>query len=257
MTHLAALPGAGGDRESAARTASAFLQGLVSNDVAEAAPGRAVWTALLTPQGKYLADFFILRRRRPPAAGCERAQVPMLVQRLTRFRLRSKVTIREAPELLVHAAWDGAPADGGDRRARSAPARCRLAGIADRPLPANASEDDWDRHRLMLGLPDGTRDLEAGKDRAAGGRVRRAARRVLEQGLLHGPGTDRAHQVSRPGQAPAGAGDGRRAAAGARHAGAARRHRGRHDALRPRSASGWRCCGSMRSTRRWRAARRG
>ena len=58
MTHLAALPGravielAGEDRVG-------FLQGLVSNDVAEAAPGRAVWAALLTPQGKYLADFFI------------------------------------------------------------------------------------------------------------------------------------------------------------------------------------------------------
>ena len=37
-----------------------FLQGLVSNDVAVAAPGRAVWAALLTPQGKWLADFFIL-----------------------------------------------------------------------------------------------------------------------------------------------------------------------------------------------------
>ena len=37
----------------------AFLQGLVSNDVAEAAPGRAVWAALLTPQGKWLADFFV------------------------------------------------------------------------------------------------------------------------------------------------------------------------------------------------------
>ena len=59
MTRLAALPGravievGGEDRV-------AFLQGLVSNDVAEAAPGRAVWAALLTPQGKYLADFFIL-----------------------------------------------------------------------------------------------------------------------------------------------------------------------------------------------------
>ena len=36
-----------------------FLQGLVSNDVADAAPGRAVWAAFLTPQGKWLADFFI------------------------------------------------------------------------------------------------------------------------------------------------------------------------------------------------------
>jgi len=38
----------------------AFLQGLVSNDIEAAAPGRAVWAALLTPQGKWLADFFVL-----------------------------------------------------------------------------------------------------------------------------------------------------------------------------------------------------
>ena len=37
-----------------------FLNGLVSNDVARAGPGQAVWAALLTPQGKYLVDFFIL-----------------------------------------------------------------------------------------------------------------------------------------------------------------------------------------------------
>ena len=36
-----------------------FLQGLVSNDVTQAGPGRIVWAALLTPQGKWLADFFI------------------------------------------------------------------------------------------------------------------------------------------------------------------------------------------------------
>jgi folate-binding Fe-S cluster repair protein YgfZ len=36
---------------------TAFLQGIVSNDVTRVAPDRAVWAALLTPQGKYLHDF--------------------------------------------------------------------------------------------------------------------------------------------------------------------------------------------------------
>jgi tRNA-modifying protein YgfZ len=45
------------------KDALSFLQGLVSNDLRplEAGPG-IVWAALLTPQGKYLADFFVLRR---------------------------------------------------------------------------------------------------------------------------------------------------------------------------------------------------
>ena len=162
MAQLAALPGravievGGEDRV-------AFLQGLVSNDVAEAAPGRAVWAALLTPQGKYLADFFILAEGGRLLLEAERSQVPMLLQRLTRFRLRSKVTLRSADDLLVYAAWDGEPpaADvvAPDPRLPEAGWRVLAAVL----LPVTAGEDDWDRHRLALGLPDGTRDLEPEK----------------------------------------------------------------------------------------------
>jgi len=162
MTHLAALPGravieVGGDDRVA------FLQGLVSNDVDEVTPGRAVWAALLTPQGKYLADFFILADCNRLLLDAERAQVPMLVQRLTRFRLRSKVTIRAAEELLPYVAWGGKP----EVAAIAAPdPRLPDAGwrmLSASPLIADASEDDFDHHRLLLGLPDGTRDLEAEK----------------------------------------------------------------------------------------------
>jgi tRNA-modifying protein YgfZ len=153
----------------------AFLQGLVSNDVAEAAPGRAVWAALLTPQGKYLADFFVFADGDRLLLDAEHAQAPMLLQRLTRFRLRSKVTLRMADDLAVYAAWDGAwdgPRDGAwdgtpTGTAIMAPdPRLPQAGwrlLARTPLACNAEEADWDRHRLALGLPDGTRDLEPEK----------------------------------------------------------------------------------------------
>jgi folate-binding protein YgfZ len=142
-----------------------FLQGLVSNDVTEAASGRAVWAALLTPQGKWLADFFILCEGERLLLDCERAQATMLVQRLGRFRLRAKVQVRDASaEFSVHAAWGGTP----DANAAIAALDPRLpdAGwriIAPAPLSANATPADWDRHRLALGLPDGSRDLEAEK----------------------------------------------------------------------------------------------
>jgi tRNA-modifying protein YgfZ len=162
MTHLAALP-ARGVIELRGEDRIPFLQGLVSNDVAEVAPGYAVWAALLTPQGKYLADFFILADGDRLLLDAEGSQVPLLVQRLTRFRLRSKVTIRVAEELRVYAAWGGEP----EVAAITAPdPRLPDAGwrvLAATPLPANASEDDFDRHRLTLGLPDGTRDLEVEK----------------------------------------------------------------------------------------------
>jgi folate-binding protein YgfZ len=162
MTRLATLPGravieVGGDDRVA------FLQGLVSNDVAAVAPGSAVWAALLTPQGKYLADFFILADGDRLLLDAERALVPGLVQRLTRFRLRSKVTIREAAELRVYAAWDGEP----EAVAVAAPdPRLPDAGwrmLSATPLSANVGENDYDLHRLALGLPDGTRDLEVEK----------------------------------------------------------------------------------------------
>jgi len=163
MTQLALLPRrgvveiAGADRVD-------FLQGLVSNDATEAAPGRAVWAALLTPQGKWLADFFILSEGERLLLDCERAQAPMLAQKLSRFRLRANVSIRDlSAEFAVHAAWNGAPST----EAIVAPdPRLPAAGfriLAASPLPADASEAEWDAHRLALGLPDGSRDLEAEK----------------------------------------------------------------------------------------------
>ena len=98
-----------GALEVAGEDRVAFLQGLVSNDVAEAAPGRAVWAALLTPQGKWLADFFVFSDGERLLLDCEREQAPALAARLSRFRLRSRVSLRDASaEFAVHAGWGGA-----------------------------------------------------------------------------------------------------------------------------------------------------
>jgi folate-binding protein YgfZ len=120
-----------------------------------------VWAALLTPQGKWLADFFIFAEADRLLLDCERAQIPMLLQRLGRFRLRMKVTLREEPALHVHVAWPRQPAVPGI----VAPDP-RLPGFAWRilaaePLEANATPEGWDRYRLDAGLPEGSRDLEA------------------------------------------------------------------------------------------------
>jgi folate-binding protein YgfZ len=162
MTRLALLP----DRSVLAVTGAdrvGFLNGLVSNDVAQAAPGRAVWTALLTPQGKYLADFFILAEADRLLLDCAAGQAALVSARLLRYRLRADVAIAPAP-LAVHAAWDGMPdAEGGiaapDPRLPEAGWRILSAG----PLTATASAEDLDIHRLTLGLPDGVQDLEPDK----------------------------------------------------------------------------------------------
>jgi tRNA-modifying protein YgfZ len=163
MNHLAYLP----ERGVIAVTGPdrvAFLQGLVSNDVAAAGPGKAVWAALLSPQGKWLADFFILSDGEALLLDCERAQVGMLVPRLSRYRLRSQVVVADASaDWAVHAAWGGAPPETG---LVAADPRLPEAGwrvLTPAPLAGNASAADWDRHRLLLGLPDGGRDMETDK----------------------------------------------------------------------------------------------
>ena len=163
MSKLAFLPGravlavSGPDRVG-------FLQGLVSNDVTLVAPGRAVWAALLSPQGKWLADFFILADGERLLLDCEAAGADDLARRLSRYRLRAKVTV--ARELFaVYAAWSGLPKLPPDAVAAPDP-RLPEAGwriLATAQLSATATAAEYDRHRLALGLPDGSRDMEADK----------------------------------------------------------------------------------------------
>lgn len=146
-----------------------FLQGLVSNDVAQIGQAEsALWAALLTPQGKWLADFFLVGEGERILLDCERAQASWLASHLTRYRLRAKVAIdNETDRWTVFAAWGGAePAEQPgvlvvrDPRLPEAGWRCLAAAEAVQP---DATAEDYDRHRLALGLPDGSKDLESGK----------------------------------------------------------------------------------------------
>ena len=161
-----------------------FLQGLISNDIERASPGRAIYAALLTPQGKYLFDFFICELGGAILLDCERARRDALVKRLAVYRLRSQVTIAPDDSFEVFAVFgDGAAAALGlDGTAGNA---CPFAGglalvdpriaaagvraVLPSETGAKALEDagveradfaDYDAARLRLGLPDGSRDLE-------------------------------------------------------------------------------------------------
>jgi len=179
LSDRALLAVAGEDR-------AAFLQGLVSNDVARAAPTRAIHAALLTAQGKYLHDFFIAERDGALHLEAEAARLADLKRRLSLYKLRSKVTVAEAPGLAVFVAFgdgaaealDLAPTPGAaapfgdgvsfvDPRLAALGARLWLpaggeAALRERGF-AEAPFDEYDRHRLTLGVPDGSRDLEIEK----------------------------------------------------------------------------------------------
>jgi folate-binding protein YgfZ len=89
-----------------------FLHGLVTADVLSLTPGAARFCALLTPQGKIIADFFVVVA--PTADGgaffldVPRARIGTLIERLNVYKLRAKVLIEDLSEILgVIAAWDG------------------------------------------------------------------------------------------------------------------------------------------------------
>ena len=159
-----------------------FLQGLVTNDVDRVTPDRAIWTALLTPQGKYLFDFFVVELMGALVLDGERARIPDLIQRMNRYKLRSRVDIADDSDDWAVAALVGTEADaralaGSEGRAGEfAGGVCyvdpRYAGAGARAiLPRNAlgqldafgfargDAADYDVHRLICGLPDGSRDL--------------------------------------------------------------------------------------------------
>lgn len=179
---LAGLPGRGVLRIDG-EDRVAFLQGLVSNDVSRVGADRAIYAALLTPQGKFLHDFFIAAIGDSLLIDCEGDRRDDLFRRLRMYRLRSKVELTDVTEeLTVHAAFgEGAAGLAGenpsagqampngegvsfvDPRLAGAGLRYILpAGTApetgDLPVSA-ATADDYDRWRLSLGLPDGSRDM--------------------------------------------------------------------------------------------------
>ncbi len=163
-----------------------FLQGLVSNDMRLVSPTRAVFTALLTPQGKFLHDFFVVGRDDRFLIDCAADRVDDLLRRLKVFKLRSKVALAaEGDDVAVFAAiGDGAAEalglDAGDPGAARAlgaglafvdPRLGRLGARALLPAAggadllsgqglAPAAPEALDRLRLDAGVPDGTRDAE-------------------------------------------------------------------------------------------------
>jgi folate-binding protein YgfZ len=85
-----------------------FLQGLVTNDITKA-ESSIVYTALLTPQGKYLADFFVVGQPDQLLIDVDASIAPALAQRFTMYRLRADVQIATT-DLVVSRGTGAEPA---------------------------------------------------------------------------------------------------------------------------------------------------
>ncbi|MDX5350255.1 MAG: folate-binding protein, partial [Paracoccaceae bacterium] len=136
--------------ELTGKDALSFLQGLVSNDVRplEGGPG-LVWAALLTPQGKYLADFFLARG--PGGQLLLDIASPLAadtLRRLTMYRLRADVQI--TPTGLHVLRGLGEPPAGAMRDPRH-PA---LGWRGFSTMPGQAPRIDWDAIRVQHLIPE-------------------------------------------------------------------------------------------------------
>jgi folate-binding protein YgfZ len=176
LENRAILAVSGPDRRS-------FLQGLVSNDVEKVNQNAGRYAALLTAQGKYLHDFIMVEVGESIWLDVEAARLADLKRRLSIYRLRAKISLDEHPRFCVAAVFGngalqavGLPTEPGAARPFDAGVVLvdpRLAALGARAiLPRETSRtvlteaglgeagfDAYDRLRLSMGIPDGSRDL--------------------------------------------------------------------------------------------------
>ena len=70
-----------------------FLQNIVSNDINKVSDNSSCYASMLTPQGKYLFDFIIVKHKKGYFLDCEKKQIDQLYKQLNLYKLRSKVEI--------------------------------------------------------------------------------------------------------------------------------------------------------------------
>ena len=151
-----------------------FLNGLVTADMAKVTPERARFAALLTPQGKIIADFIIAEATPEDGGGffldCPKALAPNLVSRLALYKLRAKVSIEDLSDTIgVMAAWGGeATTDYGLVYADPRIPTLGLRIIVPHDAAAQAAADlgatlvdaaEYEAHRIALAVPRGGLDF--------------------------------------------------------------------------------------------------
>ena len=85
--------------------AKEFLQNLISNDINKVSGNNSCFTSLLSPQGKFLYEFIIIKYKSGYLIDCEKSQVDGLFKQLSIYKLRSKVEILNLSNEFVVAAF--------------------------------------------------------------------------------------------------------------------------------------------------------
>ena len=141
-----------------------FLQGLVTNDIERLEPGKGIYAALLTPQGKILFDFLLIEGDGAILIDCLAASRDALLKRLSLYKLRSKVSIEPRDHLAVLAAWDGATTANAISYSDPRLPELGRRGVIARGEMRNdlLPNEDYHALRLSFGVPE---SLDFGSDK--------------------------------------------------------------------------------------------
>jgi len=126
--------------------ARSFLQGLTTQDINLLAPDKLLYAATLTPQGKYLFDYFLTEQDGSILLDIEASRADELIKKLNIYKLRSDVKIEKA-DLKVHADLHAGMADP-----RSTKLLKRL--LTNLPQETDADLAKYKLNLLQHGVPD-------------------------------------------------------------------------------------------------------
>jgi folate-binding protein YgfZ len=145
-----------------------FLQGLITQDIFLLKSQPLIYSCLLTSNGKFLFDFFVLEDGETLVIDCEGgARAEALLKSLKKFTLRSKVTLELQDDLEVYQIFN-ADSDNGFKDPRHDDAGYRfynlpsLQGLSLQSMDHKhkaCDDETWDTHRIRLCIPDGARDM--------------------------------------------------------------------------------------------------
>ncbi len=133
-----------------------LLQGIITNNMNRLVDGEGLYSALLTPQGKFLYDFFLFEKDDVLYLDCEKESSNDLFRKLILYRLRSDVEISIDDELAVLVS-------SGPIQEALTFKDPRHSEMGSRAIVKNSevecSNVHYNERRITLGIPEGTYDF--------------------------------------------------------------------------------------------------
>lgn len=147
-----------------------FLQSLITNDIRQLQSKPVIYSCLLTPQGKFLYDFFVFRHKDEIWLDCSAAHTKEIIKRLTIYSINTHIEIHNiSSRYAVFWLSEHCPvppelgAGGIDPRNSSMGARVILEHMRSLEWLKShgfvAHEEGYDKRRYMLAVPEGNRDI--------------------------------------------------------------------------------------------------